>query len=83
MQDQIGESAYRAQQAIESGRRGIVGVNVFADAGDGVAIPIQHIDPAIEPIRSSARAPFARARDAARADARWTRSGAPPKGPPT
>jgi methylmalonyl-CoA mutase N-terminal domain/subunit len=48
MQDQIGESAYRAQQAIERGQSVVVGVNAFAESGDGVAIPIQQIDPSIE-----------------------------------
>jgi methylmalonyl-CoA mutase N-terminal domain/subunit len=48
MQEQIGESAYRAQQAIESGRAVIVGVNRFNEERDGVSMPIQRIDPAIE-----------------------------------
>jgi len=48
MQEQIGESAYRAQHAIESGRSVIVGVNRFNDGRDGVTMPIQRIDPGIE-----------------------------------
>jgi methylmalonyl-CoA mutase N-terminal domain/subunit len=47
MQDQIGESAYRAQQAIERGTAPVVGVNVFADER-GAEIPIQRIDPNVE-----------------------------------
>ena len=48
MQDQIGESSYRAQQAIERGTSVVVGVNRFNEAQNGVQIPIQRIDPAIE-----------------------------------
>ena len=47
MQEQIGDSAYRAQQAIEHGTAGVIGVNMFADE-TAAPIPIQHIDPAIE-----------------------------------
>ncbi len=69
MQDQIGESAYRAQQAIESRRAVIVGVNRFNDDRDGVAMPIQRIDPAIE-AEQVARTRAARARrDATRVTA--------------
>jgi methylmalonyl-CoA mutase N-terminal domain/subunit len=69
MQDQIGESAYRAQQAIESGRAVIVGVNKFNEGRDGVAMPIQRIDPAIE-AEQVARTRAVRARrDAARTQA--------------
>jgi methylmalonyl-CoA mutase N-terminal domain/subunit len=69
MQDQIGESAYRAQQAIERGDLVVVGVNAFADAGDGVAIPVQHIDPAIERDQVERTRAFRRGRDGARASA--------------
>ncbi|HZX68610.1 MAG TPA: methylmalonyl-CoA mutase family protein, partial [Candidatus Elarobacter sp.] len=66
MQDQIGESAYRAQQAVESSRSVIVGVNRFNDGRDGVTMPIQRIDPAIE-AEQIARTRAVRARrDAAR-----------------
>jgi methylmalonyl-CoA mutase N-terminal domain/subunit len=47
MQEQIGESAYRAQQAIERGTAPVIGVNLFADER-GAEIPIQRIDPKIE-----------------------------------
>jgi methylmalonyl-CoA mutase N-terminal domain/subunit len=47
MQEQIGESAYRAQQAIERGATAVIGVNTFADER-GADIPIQRIDPKIE-----------------------------------
>jgi len=67
MQDQIGESAYRAQQAIERGEAIVVGVNAFADTGDGVPIPVQRIDPAIERDQVARTRAFRSARDAARA----------------
>jgi methylmalonyl-CoA mutase N-terminal domain/subunit len=66
MQDQIGESSYRAQQAIERGDSVVVGVNAFADAGDGVAIPIQKIDPSIERDQIARTNAFRENRDAAR-----------------
>jgi methylmalonyl-CoA mutase N-terminal domain/subunit len=49
MQSRIADSAYRAQQEIESGRQVVVGVNRFVepDAG-GPEIALQRIDPAIE-----------------------------------
>jgi methylmalonyl-CoA mutase N-terminal domain/subunit len=66
MQEQIGESSYRAQQAIERGTTAVIGVNRFADE-QGAAIPIQRIDPQIE------REQVARVRAvrAARDHARW------------
>jgi methylmalonyl-CoA mutase N-terminal domain/subunit len=49
MQEQIGESAYRAQQAIERGDAVVVGVNRFAATSPGdVAIPIQRIAAGVE-----------------------------------
>jgi methylmalonyl-CoA mutase N-terminal domain/subunit len=49
MQTRIAESAYRAQQEVESGAQVVVGVNRFVepDAG-GAEIELQRIDPAIE-----------------------------------
>jgi methylmalonyl-CoA mutase N-terminal domain/subunit len=49
MQARIADSAYRAQQEIESGRAVVVGVNRFVepDAG-GPQMALQRIDPAIE-----------------------------------
>ena len=66
MQEQIGESAYRAQQAIERGAAGVVGVNLFSDER-APEIPIQRIDAAIE------RQQIARVRAvrAARDPVRW------------
>jgi len=49
MQEQIGESAYRAQQAVERGDAVVVAVNRFAESqADAIAIPIQRIAPGIE-----------------------------------
>ena len=48
MQEQIGESAYRAQQAVERGESVVVAVNRFADAGGGPEIPTLRIDASIE-----------------------------------
>jgi methylmalonyl-CoA mutase N-terminal domain/subunit len=69
MQEQIGESAYRAQQAIERGSAAVIGVNVFADEA-GAEIPIQRIDPKIER-EQIARVQAVRA---ARDHARWEAS---------
>ena len=48
MQDQISESSYRAQQAIERGDAVVVGVNKFNDDRGGVQIPIQRVDARVE-----------------------------------
>ena len=66
MQEQIGESAYRAQQAIERGTAAVIGVNTFVDERSA-DIPIQRIDPQIE-YEQIARV---RAVRAARDNARW------------
>ena len=64
MQSRVADSAYRAQQAIESGRSVVVGVNRFADAA-GAAIPIQRIDPQIERDQVARLARYRAERDAA------------------
>lgn len=69
MQDQIGESAYRAQQAIERGDQIVVGVNAFNDNGADVTIPIQRIDPAIERDQIARTRAFRAQRDQERAAA--------------
>jgi methylmalonyl-CoA mutase N-terminal domain/subunit len=69
MQDQIGDSSYRAQQAIERGESIVVGVNAYTEGGDGVAIPIQRIDPAIERDQIARTRAFRERRDAARVEA--------------
>jgi methylmalonyl-CoA mutase N-terminal domain/subunit len=47
IQREIQESAYRAQQAIDSGGAVVVGVNRFADGGTG-SVPTFNIDPEVE-----------------------------------
>ena len=69
MQDQIGESSYRTQQAIERGDQVVVGVNRFAD-GAATSMPIQRIDPAIEREQVARTRAVRAARDAARTEAR-------------
>jgi methylmalonyl-CoA epimerase len=66
MQEQIGESAYRAQQAIERGDAVIVGVNKFADPRAArSAMPIQRVGAAIEREQVERLRAFRAARDAA------------------
>jgi len=69
MQDQIGDSSYRAQQAIERGESIVVGVNAYTDGGDAVAIPIQRIDPAIERDQIARTRAFREHRDPSRVEA--------------
>src|SRR5215813_2624416 len=47
IQREIQESAYRAQQQIDSGADVVVGVNRFADSGNG-SVPTFHLDPEME-----------------------------------
>jgi methylmalonyl-CoA mutase N-terminal domain/subunit len=70
MQEQIGESAYRAQQAVERGEAKIVGVNAFVETASGPQIPIQRIDASIERAQVARLQAFRAARDAARVAAR-------------
>jgi methylmalonyl-CoA mutase N-terminal domain/subunit len=69
MQDQIGESAYRAQQAIERGDAVVVGVNRFTSEST-TQIPIQRIDAANERDQVARLTAFRAARDAAQLAAR-------------
>ncbi len=48
MAEAIGESAYRAQQAIERGEASVVGVNAFVETTQAPPIPIQRIDASSE-----------------------------------
>ena len=69
---EIQEAAYRHQQAVEHQEAVIVGVNRFADDGQGAGgatIPIQKIDPELEGAQRSRLAAFKRERDAAGAAA--------------
>jgi methylmalonyl-CoA mutase N-terminal domain/subunit len=71
MQDQIGEAAYRAQQAIESGEAVIVGVNRFGEAGAGTStMPIQRIAAGVERGQVERLRAFRAARDGGAVQAR-------------
>jgi methylmalonyl-CoA mutase N-terminal domain/subunit len=69
MQDQIGESAYRAQQDIERGRSVVVAVNKFHEGKNGITMPIQRIDPSIERDQVARTRAFRENRDADRTTA--------------
>jgi methylmalonyl-CoA mutase N-terminal domain/subunit len=47
IQRDIQESAYRSQQAVDSGAAVVVGVNRFVDSSAG-SVPTFHIDPEVE-----------------------------------
>lgn len=68
LQDAIEEAAYAFQKQIEAGERVVVGVNRFADAAP-VDVPVQAIDPEVEPARRAALARFRAGRDGAAASA--------------
>jgi methylmalonyl-CoA mutase N-terminal domain/subunit len=66
MQARIADSAYRAQQRIESGEDTLVGVNRFADAvPDAAGSALHRVDPAIERDQCDRLAAFRARRDAA------------------
>jgi len=68
MQEQIAESAYRAQRAVEEGSSTIVGVNRFVDPDAIRQQPqLQRIDPALELDQRARLAAVRAARDARRA----------------
>jgi methylmalonyl-CoA mutase N-terminal domain/subunit len=48
IQREIQESVYRAQRQIESGERVVVGVNRYAEEGDGAEAELLRIDPRVE-----------------------------------
>jgi methylmalonyl-CoA mutase N-terminal domain/subunit len=66
LQEAIEEAAYAFQKDVESGARVVVGVNRFVDDAP-VDVPVQAIDPQVEPSRRSALARFRAARDGAAA----------------
>jgi len=65
MQRRVAESAYAAQQAVERGDHVVVGVNRFATAGGGAAIPLQRIDESVERDQVERLAALRASRDAA------------------
>ncbi len=71
MQTRIADSAYRAQQEIESGASVVVGVNRFAETGTANArIPLQRIDERVEREQAARLRAFRDARDVACVEAR-------------
>ncbi len=48
VQREIQNAAYAYQRAVESGEAIVVGVNQFASDAEGVAVPLQRIDPELE-----------------------------------
>jgi methylmalonyl-CoA mutase N-terminal domain/subunit len=69
MAEQIGESSYRAQQAIERGEASIIGVNAFVETTDAPPMPIQRIEAASEHAQVERLQAFRAQRDTARLDA--------------
>ncbi len=70
MQQQIADSAYRAQQAVESGETSVVGVNKFVDPQAAAQQPqLQRIDPALEREQCQRLAAWRALRDAAKVSA--------------
>ena len=64
MQEQIADSAYRAQARVESGETVIVGVNKYADSGAQTqAVEVHRIDPALERAQRESLAAFRARRD--------------------
>ena len=67
--DAIGDAAYAAQRAIESGERIVVGVNAFTEQGDEQRPAPQAIDPELEARQVERTRAVRAARDPAAADA--------------
>jgi len=70
MQARVGDSAYAAQQRIERGETVVVGVNKFAEAGDGTTIPLQRVEARVETEQVERLRAFRAARVGAAVDAR-------------
>jgi methylmalonyl-CoA mutase N-terminal domain/subunit len=66
MQEQIADSAYRAQGRIESGETVVIGVNKYVDpAAQTQAVEVHRIDPALEREQRESLAAFRALRDGA------------------
>jgi methylmalonyl-CoA mutase N-terminal domain/subunit len=66
MQEQIADSAYRAQARIESGESVVIGVNKYVDpAAQAQAVEVHRIDPALEREQRASLAAFRARRDGA------------------
>jgi methylmalonyl-CoA mutase N-terminal domain/subunit len=71
MQSRIADSAYQAQQAIETGEQVVVGVNKFAEPGsEGAAIPLQRVDASVEHEQVARLQAFRSSREAAQVEKR-------------
>jgi methylmalonyl-CoA mutase N-terminal domain/subunit len=66
LQEAIEDAAYAFQKDVESGARVVVGVNRFADDAP-VDVPVQVLDPQVEPSRRAALHAFRASRDGAAA----------------
>lgn len=58
---EIADASYRYQQEVERSERIIVGVNAFQD--EGLEVPVQYIDPAVERVQDERLAQVRRERD--------------------
>jgi len=68
MQQEIADSAYRYQQAVETGRRIVVGVNKYVDGTGGSGVQrfeLLKVDPALEKRRAEELARFRQTREQA------------------
>jgi methylmalonyl-CoA mutase N-terminal domain/subunit len=66
MQEQIADSAYRAQASVESGETVIVGVNKYVDPNaQAQSVEVHRIDPALEREQRESLAAFRAGRDSA------------------
>jgi methylmalonyl-CoA mutase N-terminal domain/subunit len=71
MQTRVADSAYQAQQSIERGDTVVIGVNTFAESGEGQApIPLQRIDESVERDQRARLETFRAARARAQVDER-------------
>jgi len=69
MQARVADSAYAAQQAIESGEAVVVGVNRFVEPGEASQIPLQRIDERVEREQIARLTEFRKARDVSKIEA--------------
>jgi methylmalonyl-CoA mutase N-terminal domain/subunit len=68
-QSEIADAAYRLERRVDAGRRVVVGVNAFTDAGDDEPLPILRIGPDVEERQRKRLAHVRSSRDAGRVEA--------------
>jgi methylmalonyl-CoA mutase N-terminal domain/subunit len=73
MQARIAESAYVAQQAVESGKQVVVGVNRFVESASDEAIALQRIDERVEREQIDRLTTFRASRDSAAVERHLTK----------